>query len=110
MRAIYKPQVIDIPRPITVDRSKKIRVVAWLIIVYAFLLMIEGALRKWVVPGLSNPLLVIRDPVLLLIYLMAIRAKVFPSNGFMTSLTVIAFLSLIASLFVLSDYISSSAL
>ena len=39
MRAIYKPQVIDIPRPITVDRSKKIRVVAWLIIVYAFLLM-----------------------------------------------------------------------
>lgn len=32
---------------------------------YFFLLVFEGALRKWIFPGLSSPLLVVRDPVAL---------------------------------------------
>ena len=40
----------------------------------------EGALRKWILPGLANPLLVVRDPVLLLIYLLAYLRGVFPKN------------------------------
>lgn len=31
--------------------------------VYFFLLIFEGALRKWILPGFAEPLLVIRDPV-----------------------------------------------
>ena len=42
---------------------KQIRRLLWL---YFWLLIFEGALRKWVLPGLSNPLLLIREPVALL--------------------------------------------
>lgn len=34
-----------------------------LIWIYVFLLIFEGALRKWVLPGLSTPLLMVRDPI-----------------------------------------------
>lgn len=38
--------------------------------IYIYLLIFEGALRKWFLPGLATPLLVVRDPVafLLLFY------------------------------------------
>src|SRR5688500_14652822 len=38
---------------------------------YFLLLIFEGALRKWVVPALSNPLLVVRDPLALWLIIMA---------------------------------------
>jgi hypothetical protein len=39
---------------------RKIQLLLW---AYFWLLIFEGALRKWVFPGLSTPLLVIRDPI-----------------------------------------------
>jgi hypothetical protein len=39
---------------------RKIQLLLWS---YLWLLIFEGALRKWVVPGLSSPLLLIRDPI-----------------------------------------------
>ena len=47
----------------TPARLKQIRRLLWL---YFLLLIFEGALRKWVLPGLSNPLLLVREPVALL--------------------------------------------
>jgi hypothetical protein len=47
----------------TPRRLKRIRQLLWL---YFWLLIFEGALRKWVLPGLSNPLLLVRDPIALL--------------------------------------------
>jgi hypothetical protein len=41
-------------------RARKIRILLW---TYFWLLIFEGALRKWMLPGLSNPLLVVRDPI-----------------------------------------------
>ncbi len=41
---------------------------------YIWLLIFEGVLRKWLLPQLSTPLLLIRDPVLLFIYWMAFRS------------------------------------
>ena len=52
-----------------------------LIYVYFFLLIFEGALRKWIVPSLSGPLLVARDPVLMAIYTMVIFRGMFPWNA-----------------------------
>ena len=52
-----------------------------LVWVYFWLLIFEGALRKWIFPPLSAPLLIVRDPVVLLIYLQAIRCRRFPTNG-----------------------------
>lgn len=51
-----------------------------LIWLYFGLLIFEGALRKWVVPGLSTPLLIIRDPVVVLIYATAMAEGVFPKT------------------------------
>ena len=42
---------------------KLVRQLLWL---YFFLLIFEGALRKWILPGLSSPLLLVRDPVALI--------------------------------------------
>ncbi len=49
-----------------------------LVALYIALWIFEGVLRKWVVPGLANPLLVIRDPVLLLLYALALPKGIFP--------------------------------
>jgi hypothetical protein len=81
---------------------QNIRRLIWL---YFWLLIFEGALRKWVLPQLSNPLLIVRDPVVLLIYLLAIRARIFPRNAWMFSLAVIAFLSLAVSFLALWPYL-----
>lgn len=37
----------------------------WLLWAYIGLLIFEGALRKWIFPGLSTPLLIVRDPLCL---------------------------------------------
>jgi hypothetical protein len=81
---------------------RNIRRLIWL---YFWLLLLEGALRKWVVPQLSNPLLIIRDPVVILIYVLAIRARLFPRNGWVVSLVFIACLSFAASFVALWAYI-----
>lgn len=53
-----------------------------LVWVYFWLLLFEGALRKWVLPSLANPLLIVRDPVVLLLYFLAWKNGVFPRNPF----------------------------
>ena len=86
-----------------VERAKhRIRQLIWL---YFWLLLLEGALRKWVVPQLSNPLLVIRDPVVIGIYLLAIRGHVFPCNRWMIALAAIAALTIVATFAQLLPYI-----
>jgi len=42
------------------NRRRQIQLLLW---TYFWLLIFEGALRKWVFPGLSNQLLLIRDPI-----------------------------------------------
>ena len=46
--------------------------------VYFLLLIFEGALRKWILPQLSAPLLLVRDPVALLIIWEAYRTHKWP--------------------------------
>ena len=48
---------------------------------YFVMLIGEGALRKWIVPSLGAPLLVIKDPLVLLIYLQAVGCRRFPVSG-----------------------------
>ncbi|MFZ1220702.1 MAG: hypothetical protein WAO00_15515 [Chthoniobacterales bacterium] len=80
-----------------------IRRLIWL---YFWLLIFEGTFRKWILPQYSDVLLVIRDPVVLLIYLLALRAHVFPKNRYVIWLGVIAILSWLVSLIVLEPYLS----
>src|SRR5712691_10191504 len=106
MRPAIAPRRLPTPvnPPLLVDRSKIIRHIRALIWFYLILLVFEGALRKWIVPQLSNPLVIIRDPVVIAIYMLALRARVFPRNAYIISLGVIAVLSSVASVLVLSSY------
>ena len=65
------------------DREGGVKgVIRGLIWVYFFLLMFEGVLRKWVLPGMSDPLMLIRDPFLLAIYALAIANGAFSPLAF----------------------------
>ncbi len=57
----------------------------------------EGALRKWIAPGLASPLLIVRDPVLLTMYFVAWRRGVFPMNFFVWFVTGLGIVALIVS-------------
>ena len=63
------------------DYSSTLRDIRRLIYLYIFLLIIEGALRKWIVPQFSNPLLLVRDPVVLAIYFLTWRAHIFRATA-----------------------------
>jgi hypothetical protein len=87
----------------------RIRQLIWL---YFWLLLIEGALRKWVVPQpqFSNPLLIARDPVALLIYLYAFRAGIFPRNWWVISLLTIGVLCFLGTFAQLLPYIPAKTI
>ena len=91
-------------KPITPEERARnyIRYLIWL---YFWMLLLEGALRKWAFPELSNPLLVVRDPIVLLIYFLSFRARVFPSNPWVMSLIVMAFLCVLATFVQLMPYV-----
>ncbi len=74
-----------------------LRTLRRLIWVYFWLLLFEGALRKWVFPQLSGVLLIIRDPVVMVIYAVALRERVFPHSAFIWWTAILALLSFAAS-------------
>src|SRR6056300_865217 len=55
-----------------------IKEIIWL---YFLLLLFEGALRKWFLPGLSQGLLIVRDPIVLWIYYLCYAKGLFPLNN-----------------------------
>ena len=55
--------------------AKRIKQMIWL---YFFLLIFEGALRKWFLPFLATPLLVVREPVAIYAVFLAIKYRLFP--------------------------------
>lgn len=66
---------------------------------YYFLLMFEGALRKWIFPGLSMPLLVVRDPLALWLVLLSWRQGLLPKNSFLTAMVFVASVGMITTIF-----------
>ncbi|CAN5411756.1 hypothetical protein BH20VER3_BH20VER3_10170 [soil metagenome] len=90
--------------PKVFDRSKTIGHIRRLIWLYLWLLIFEGAFRKWIVPQLSAPLLLVRDPVVILIYLLAFRARIFPHNAYVITLEILAVFSWAAGIIVLLPY------
>jgi hypothetical protein len=74
---------------------RAIRFLLWL---YLGLLLCEGALRKWILPQWSDPLLLVRDPVVLLIYAYAWRLRLFPTNAWILGAGLLAVVTLGAAL------------
>jgi hypothetical protein len=67
---------------------------------YFFLLIFEGALRKWFLPGLANPLLVIRDPIAIWLLYSAWKRNLLPSTMYLTGIVVIGIISTYLAVFV----------
>lgn len=65
---------------------------------YFCLWIFEGAIRKWVLPQLSAPLLIIRDPVVIGAYFLALRAGMFPKNIINKIIICLAFISFLGGL------------
>ena len=107
MNGVVRPKATTsaVPMPPDVGAEKALRYTRRLIWTYLLLLIFEGALRKWIVPRFSDPLLVVRDPIVIAIYVCALRARVFPRNIFVTSLGIIAGLSWLISIVVLLPYL-----
>jgi len=87
---------IQLKRPVkqirqgkAVDPNQGIRRGIWW---YFFLLIFEGALRKWFLPGLSTPLLVIRDPIALYVVLTAWNKGLLPNNVYLFGMVTIGIL------------------
>lgn len=66
---------------------------------YFILLIFEGALRKWLLPGLSTPLLIIRDPIAIVILFMAWKWRILPSNKFMIIVMIIGIISIFTAFY-----------
>ncbi|QKZ15434.1 hypothetical protein [Spirosoma sp. KUDC1026] len=63
--------------------------------IYFILLIFEGALRKWVLPSLSTPLLVIRDPFAIWILITAYKYGIYKPNLYV----IVSFFVVAVSLF-----------
>lgn len=101
------PKLSPLPPPSHAQESAKtIKNIRGLIWLYFLLLIFEGTFRKWIVPQFSDVLLIIRDPVVIAIYVLALKARVFPRNGYILSLGIIALLSALVSVVVLQPYLS----
>ena len=88
------PKRINISKPKDPNRVLKIGV--W---IYFFLWIFEGALRKWVVPQLSMPLLVVRDPIVLWLIIAAAKRGLLKSNIYFTGMICLGIFSLFAAIF-----------
>lgn len=71
-----------------------IKILIW---AYIVLLLVEGAFRKWWLPSMADAFLVVRDPVVLAIYGLALLSGVFPRNMFMAAIGGLIGASVIAS-------------
>lgn len=88
---------------ITAAQARYKRDIGWikqLIWAYFFLLIFEGALRKWIFPDYAAPLLLIRDPLVIAAYFVAYKCRLFPKNAFISVAAVLGVVCLVISLFV----------
>lgn len=61
------------------DNSILLKRGVWL---YFYLLIFEGALRKWVFPELANPLLIVRDPLAIWLLVMVLQQNIWKPNRY----------------------------
>ncbi|MDB4902317.1 MAG: rane protein [Mucilaginibacter sp.] len=67
---------------------------------YFLLLIFEGALRKWVLPGLSNPLLIVRDPIAIWLVYSAWKKNLLPSSIYLYGMILVGLIGFYLAVFV----------
>ncbi len=77
------------------DPNSIIKKGIWL---YFLLLIFEGALRKWVIPPLSNQLLLVRDPVALWLIIICYGRGLIVFNKYLVGMVLIGFVALLTAM------------
>ncbi|MEL6721102.1 MAG: hypothetical protein AAFP82_20545, partial [Bacteroidota bacterium] len=95
--AIRKELSLGQQQPYQTNAIKQIKIGIW---IYLILLLFEGALRKWFLPSLATPLLVVRDPVAIGIIFLAIYHRLVYWNIYLIITLLIGLFSLSLSLLV----------
>jgi len=85
-----KSHIKSVNRSTPKDPNHALKVWIW---IYFFLWIFEGGLRKWVIPALSQPLLLVRDPIVLWLIILCLKRGLLRSNGYLTGSVVIGILS-----------------
>lgn len=75
-----------------------VRRISYALYLYLFFLLFEGALRRWVLPGLSGPLLLVRDPIAAYILLVSWRFRILKMNIYLLVIILITFISFYTAL------------
>ena len=78
-----------------IENFNSIKIAIWL---YLLLWIFEGALRKWVIPSLATPLLIIRDPIAIYILLRSLYLNVKFINPYVVLSSIFTLLSLAITL------------
>jgi hypothetical protein len=65
---------------------------------YFLLLIFEGALRKWFLPGLATPLLIIRDPIALWVVYKVWNMGELPKSFYLTGMVMIGLLGIVTAI------------
>lgn len=87
---INKLAILNKPNESVIDKNANLKKGIWL---YFLLLIFEGALRKWLLPSLATPLLIIRDPIALWLLIMANKRGLVRLNGYLLGITVVTVLA-----------------
>lgn len=82
-----------------IERGTRLRYLKQAIWLYLILLVFEGALRKWLLPGLSTPLLLARDPIAAFILFEAVRVRMLPQSASFYASFVIAYVAITTAVF-----------
>ncbi|SEA98806.1 hypothetical protein SAMN05443550_10827 [Pedobacter hartonius] len=83
-------------KPAGTDPDRLIKRGIW---TYFLLLIFEGALRKWILPGLATPILLIRDPLALWIIALVWQKGIFPRSFYLTLTVIIGIIGTFSAMF-----------
>lgn len=64
-----------------IEKDEASRRIVLLVTVILWILVFEGVLRKWLLPGASKVLLFTKEPLVLAVYYLAIRHKLYPRSS-----------------------------
>ena len=82
------------PASVADDRWLKLGVWA-----YFLLVIFEGVLRKWFLPSLATPLLLVRDPIALWLLVAAWRRHLLPANLYLSGMVAVGIVSIFTAVF-----------
>lgn len=91
---LNKPKLVATNKQSELNKDLKIGI--W---IYFLLLIFEGALRKWFLPALATPLLVIRDPVAIWLVLKCWQRGLFPASIYLNGVVIIGIISFFIAIF-----------